>query len=98
MSRTATSQSKHDVRVRSEANDYKQRGYEVWADILGWSQPETFGGFRPDVIAKSNGHTTVVEVETPDSVNSKRDLEQQRAFKQWASRNEYRHYRRVVTS
>jgi hypothetical protein len=91
------SQSNHDRNVEMLAYDYYNRGYEVWADQLsGWSKPSSIGGYKPDIIARRNGHVTVVEVETQDSVNSTRDLAQQAAFSSWASRSPYRHFRRVV--
>jgi len=91
------SQSKHDRKVREIAKDYKLRGYDVSADISGYPQPPTTGGYRPDVVAKKSGRETIVEVETPDSVNSPRDIAQQNAFRQAARRSEKRHYKRIVT-
>jgi hypothetical protein len=96
MVRTPQSQTKHDRKVMSLAREYYRKGYEVWADVPGWSLPQSIGGYRPDIIAVKNGHTTVVEVETHDSVNSTRDIAQQRAFRSWAARKSTRHYRRVV--
>lgn len=98
MSRLTGSQSKHDVRVTIEARGYDSSGYDVWADVSGWPQPEIINGYRPDIIAKKGMYTSIVEVETPDSVDSTRDLAQRRAFREWADRSEYRHFRRVVTS
>jgi hypothetical protein len=97
MPRAPQSQGKHDRKVASEARNYYNKGYDVWSDIADWPKPQTIGGYRPDVIAYSNGHTTVVEVETVDSVNSSRDLAQQRAFKSWAARKSTRHFKRIVT-
>jgi len=68
----------------------------VWADIKGWPQPGTIGGYRPDVLAYTSRNYTVIEVETTDSVNIARDIAQQRAFKAWASKKSTRHYRRIV--
>lgn len=96
MVRTRLSQTRHNRQVQIEANRYLRNGFKVWADIKGWSQPDTIGGYRPDVIAYKNGSFTVVEVETTDSVNSSRDIAQQRAFKTWALRKTSRHYRRIV--
>ena len=95
--RGQSSQSKHDRKVREVAKDYEARGYNVGADIPGYPQPPTIGGYRPDVVARKGGQETIVEVETPDSVNSPRDIAQQRAFHQVARRSEKRHYKRVIT-
>lgn len=97
MARLYSSQSKHDAKVSAEARTYDSNGYDVWADVSGWPQPEIINGYRPDVIAEKGRHTSVIEVETPDSVDSARDLAQQKAFREWADRSEYRHFRRVVT-
>lgn len=91
------SQSKHNRKMREAARDYKVRGYNVSADVAGYPQPPTIGGYKPDVVARKGGHETIVEVETPDSVNSPRDIAQQNAFLRAARRSEKRHYRRIVT-
>jgi len=95
--RTRGSQSKHDRAVRKLAKDYENRGYKVKADIKNYSRPPTIGGYRPDLLAAKGGHETMVEVETPDSVNSARDRSQQKAFRQAASRSGKCHFKRVVT-
>lgn len=94
--RNQTSQSKHDREVKRLANDYKNKGYDVDADISGYSKPPTVGGLRPDIKAKKGGHETIVEVETPDSVDSTRDMQQHGAFQRWARRDPKRHYKRQV--
>ena len=95
--RGQSSQSKHDRKVQQIARDYKARGYNVSADAAGYPQPPTIGGYIPDVVATKGGHQTIVEVETPDSVNSPRDIAQQGAYLRDARRSERRHYKRIVT-
>ena len=97
MARSKRSQSKHNTTVKKLAKQYKQKGYNVKADIEGWEKPDTIRGVRPDIIAQKSGHKTVVEVETKDSVDSKRNLQQQKAFKNWSSDSNKKHYKRVVT-
>ena len=97
MARSKRSKSKHNTTVKKLAKQYKQKGYKVKADIEGWGKPDTLRGVRPDIIAEKSGHKTVVEVETKDSVDSKRDLQQQKAFKNWSSDSDRKHYKRVVT-
>ena len=97
MTRSKRSQSKHNTIVKKLAKQYKQKGYKVKADIEGWEKPDTIRGVRPDIIAEKSGHKTVVEVETKDSVDSKRDLQQQKAFKNWSTDSDRKHYKRVVT-
>ncbi len=95
--RSKKGQSDHDRCVRRTAESYQRRGYKVQADVKGFDQPESMGGYRPDVIAEKGGHETVIEVETPESVDSTRDRGQQKAFKQRAARSDKRHYKRIVT-
>lgn len=94
--RGQASQSKHDRKVREIAKDYEHRGYNVSADVPGYPQPPAIGGYRPDVVARKSGHETIVEVETPDSLNSPRDIAQQNAFLRATRRSEKRHYKRVI--
>jgi hypothetical protein len=97
MARSKRSQSKHNTTVKKLAEQYKQKGYKVKADIEGWGKPDTIKGVRPDIIAEKSGHKTVVDVETKDSVDNKRDLQQQKTFKNWSSNSDKKHYKRVVT-
>lgn len=89
--------SKHDRKVAQVAGGYKARGWKVAADIPGYKRPKTVGGRRPDVIAKKGLKTRIVEVETPSSVDSKRDVEQQSTFRKWARASSRRQFRRKVT-
>lgn len=96
--RNPASQTEHDRKVSQEAREYKRKGYQVQADIPGYPKPANIGNFRPDIRAKKGVHQTVVEVETPDSVDSVRDVQQQGAFHRWRRRDPARrHYRRVIT-
>ena len=97
MARSKNNQSAHNTTVKKLAKQYKQKGYKVKADVEGWQKPDTIRGVRPDIIAEKSGHKTVVEVETKDSVDSKRDLQQQKAFKNWSTDSDKKHYKRVVT-
>ena len=97
MARSKKSQSKHNITVKKLAKQYQGKGYKVKADIEGYQKPDTIRGLRPDVIAEKSGHKTVVEVETKDSVDSKRDQQQQNAFKNWSRGSDRKHYKRVVT-
>ena len=94
--RMPSSQNKHNREVKRLANEYKGKGYQVEADIQGFSQPQTIGGFRPDISAKKGGQETIVEVETLDSVDSTRDVKQQSAFQDWAGQDTKHHYKRKI--
>ena len=97
MPRSKKSKSKHDREVRRIANDLKNKGFDVQADVTGYPQPSTIGGFRPDVIAKSGRERVIVEVETPDSVGGARDAKQQQAFRNAAKQAKNTTFRRKVT-
>ena len=94
--RNKTSQSKHDTEVRKIAQDFKNKGYEVKADVKGFSQPGTVGGYRPDVVATKGKQRKIIEVETTESVSSTRDRAQQAAFRSAASRSKNTTFRRTV--
>ena len=94
--RTPSSQSKHNKEVKRLANKYKDKGYQVEADILGYTQPQTVRGFRPDIKAKKGKQETIIEVETLDSVDSTRDLKQKDAFQDWSSQDKNRHFKRKI--
>jgi len=97
MPRSRKSQSKHDAKVRSVANSLNRKGYEVKADVKGFSKPKTVRGFRPDIDAKSGKKRIIVEVETPDSKNSFRDKKQQQAFRSTAKQSKGTTFKRIVT-
>lgn len=97
LTRIPFTKSKHNSEVENQADDYDWNGYEVRADhIDDYPYPDSFHGYVPDIVARKNGHTTLVEVETEDSVDSKRDKKQKRAFSRWASGKNTRHFKRIV--
>ncbi len=94
--RSMTSQSKHDSAVRRIARDLKTKGYEVKADVTGFAQPGTFGGYKPDVVATKGKYRKIIEVETTESVSSARDRAQQSAFRRVANRSKNTTFRRDI--
>ena len=94
--RSKTSQLKHDRAVRRIARDLTTKGYEVKADVTGFAQPRTFGGYKPDVVATKGRYRKIIEVETTESVSSVRDLAQQSAFRRIANRSENTIFRRDI--
>jgi len=97
MSRSKKGQAEHDRKVSEIANEYLRKGYKVLADLPNWEQPDTIKGVRPDLSVKKKGHETLIEIETPESVESARDEKQKKAFKQWSEISEHRHFRRIIT-
>ena len=78
MTRSRTSQTKHDRTVQAEATRLKNQDYKVKADVKGFPRPDTVRGYRPDVVATKGRERKIIEVETPDSVDSARDRGTQR--------------------
>lgn len=85
--RSERSQSRHDAAVRKIAKSFEKKHYFVKADIAGFQRPDTLGGYRPDVVAMKGRERKIVEIETPETVDSARDLHQQQAFKNAAKRS-----------
>lgn len=80
--RSASAQSKHDIAVKKTVNYYKQRGYNVTADLKGFTKPQEIKGYIPDVIATKGIKRNIIEVETKKS--NATDKEQQSAFRNFA--------------
>lgn len=97
MPRSRKFKSRHDALVRQIAKQLENQGYDVTADVSGFSQPKTLGGYRPDIIATNGRQRKIVEVETPDSVATARDKAQQQAFRKAANRSQSTTFRRTIT-
>ena len=96
MARSQHSQSKHDRKVQSLAENLERQGFHVRADLKGYEQPQTIGGVRPDIVASRPGERRIYEVETQDSVDTPRDEKQQAEFKKVADRSEKTTFRRFM--
>jgi hypothetical protein len=97
MSRSKKDQAEHDREVRRIANEYLKKEYKVLAALPNWEQPDTIKGVRPDLSVKKKGHETLIEVETPESVQSKRDEKQKKIFGRWSAGSQHKHFRRIIT-
>ncbi len=86
MARSKRSQSQHDSKVKELAREYESKGLDVQADVTGYTRPQTIEGVRPDLVVRKGKQRTIIEVETPDSVNSARDQRQQQSFRDAARR------------
>ena len=95
--RNPASQGKHDRQVSETAQKYKGKGYAVAADVTGYPKPGTTGGYRPDLVVTKKGHTTIIEVETPESLNTPHANAQDSAFRQARRRRSNLHYKKITT-
>lgn len=75
MSRKTENQSAHDRRVRTLANELRNEGWDVQADLPNFDQPDPIGndGRIPDILATLGNRTKIIEVETPRTVDSHRE-------------------------
>ena len=76
-------QSKHDQMVKREIKKYEQNGWNVLADLSGYSKPPLIGRKRPDIKAVKRGTTHLVEIETKRSMVT--DKSQHSTFRRHAS-------------
>ena len=80
MPRTPRAQTQHDEMVSAGDSDLTGKGYTVYADIKGYTDPPNVGGYIPDIYAYNIEHKIVGEVETSDSIGSNHTKEQYTAF------------------
>ncbi len=92
--RTKTGQARHDRAVLRSARSYKVRGYNVKADLPGYTKPKKIGGHVPDILATKGRKEKIVEVETRDS--NKKDASQHSAFKSYADKKASRDFRKRI--
>lgn len=97
VSRKTINQSAHDRRVRTLANELRNEGWDVQADLPNFDQPDPIGinGRIPDILATLGNRTKIVEVETPSTVDTHR--EQHSTFRRSASQRDNVEFELVVT-
>jgi len=99
-SRTKIEQSKHDRVVRRLANELKDKGWCVRADVKGYPRPYTVGykkPKRPDIYARKGSKEIIIEVETDSSIGTKRTFIQDQKFKRWKrAKPKTRQYRLIL--
>lgn len=90
-------QSAHDKTVKQIARGLENKGWNVQADVPGYAQPDGIGSGnrRPDIRATKQGHTRLVEVETPESLSA--DKQQQSTFRRHAGQKPNTTFEVVVT-
>lgn len=84
--RTLEKQSAHDKCVEKLANERKNEGNTVEADLDGWDKPPEINGYIPDIRARTRATTRIIEVETEETLES--DKDQHDAFKEYAEKND----------
>ena len=95
--RPKASQSRHNGVVKRVAKNLASEGWNVQADVPGYEPPEPIGktGSVPDIVASKRGHTRIIEVETPESLDS--DREQRATFARSAGQKPRTTFETIVT-
>ncbi len=76
-------QTAHDRCVDKLARRLSLDGWMVEAHVSEWPKPAYIGEFIPDIRARRNDSTMIIEVETEDTIIS--DADQQDAFRRYAA-------------
>lgn len=89
VNRSQYRQTCHDHAVARSAGQYISYGYDVCADIPGYSKPQKLcvDGIckKPDIVAKKGRDLQIIEWETPESID--KDWLQHKVLRTWARRN-----------
>ena len=67
------------ARISKLARDYKNDGYQVFAELTGYDSPDVISGVRPDLVAKKGDETIIIEVKTRDTARSNKNKIEQLA-------------------
>jgi hypothetical protein len=98
--RKGNEQNNHDRAIKKYAQHLDKNRYSVKADTTEldtqFPMPEIIHGKRPDILASKKGKKLVIEVETPNSLDTKRAKEQRRRFQNWANRKSNRTFQRKM--
>jgi Holliday junction resolvase len=95
MPRNKSSQGTHDRKVSQIANELRNKGYKVQADVSGFNTPDRIGksGHIPDVVATRDSKTKIIEVDTPGTENQA----QLSTFRRSAAHRENADFEHVIT-
>lgn len=90
-------QKRHDRMVALVANEYREKGFTVSAELDGFPTPEAVDGAIPDVWAESNGEVFLIEVETRDTLFGDEYKTEHKTFRKWKEQDpKARHYKMVI--
>jgi len=85
----------HDRKVRQLAKQYEKDKWKVKADVGNYDRPSSIGknNHIPDFEVTRRGKTKLIEVDTPDTVDSA----QLKTFKMSAARKKNTEFEHVIT-
>ena len=82
--------------VDCKAEEFDRQGYDVKADLEGWSKPATIMGLVPDISAERHNRVIIGKMLREDELGSvEKDY---RKFIEYASKNENTSFRVYVIS
>jgi hypothetical protein len=87
----------HKDSIERIAVAYNRSGYAVKADhIQSFEYPERYRMFKPDIVAEKGNKIILIEVETRNSLGTRREKRQRNAFGKWAKESQKRDFLREV--
>ena len=72
-------QAAHDQCVQRLARKLSLERWAIEAHVKGWPKPPYINDYIPDIRARKDGKTLIIEVETEDTLHA--DIAQQEAFR-----------------
>ncbi len=69
----------HDKKVEELASICKRMDHSCKANLEEWEKPENIGVYTPDIIARKNGDTLIIEV-TEDQEEDKEKIDSLREY------------------
>jgi hypothetical protein len=95
--RSKSGQNAHDRKVKKIANQLRNQGWNVRADLPNYQKPDPIGKKNriPDVEATKRGHRKIIEVETPGT--EEKDKKQAETFRRHAGQKPNTTFDLVVT-
>ena len=80
--------------VIKTANDYKDDGWQVKANIQNWNVPDAIHGYIPDIVAKKDDCTLIIQITTCLSLITRMD--QERFLQAFAQRTQNTKYQLLI--
>jgi hypothetical protein len=87
----------HKEAIERIAVAYSRSGYAVRADhVKSFEYPDRYRMFKPDIVAEKEDKIILIEVETKNSLGTRREKRQRKAFSRWAKKSRERDFLREV--
>jgi len=91
------SKGKREIRrLRELIRKYKNEGYEIYANYLGFKKPQSIAGVIPDLIVRKGDQKIIIEVISDESLNRLED--KVKRLSEYAERHEGTRFDLVLTN